>query len=125
MKAYTYQADVYCEDCGLDICRRLTAEDKAPAHPFDESTYDSDEFPKGPYEESECESDCPQHCGGGSDCVNALEVDLGYKVGAWLENPLTAAGVHYVVEAVREGTGCLAAFWADVYSEEIKAEGGE
>jgi hypothetical protein len=49
----------------------------------DESSYDSDEWPKGPYGNGGGESDCPQHCG---DCHE------------FLENPLTPDGYQYVRE---------------------------
>lgn len=84
MDAYIYAADLYCADCGEDIRSRLTQEGKAPSDPDDETSYDSDEFPKGPFADGGGEADCPQHCGG---------------CGAFLENPLTSDGVDYVTKA--------------------------
>jgi hypothetical protein len=121
MNAYSYAADTYCEDCGRAIRERLTREGKAPADPSNERSYDSFDFPKGPYAEHESESDTPQHCACGPKCLNALDIGGGCMAGAWLENPLTGAGVHYVIEAVREG-GDVAAFWAKCYREELAAE---
>ena len=46
----------------------------------DESSYDSGEFPKGPYDNGGGESDCPQHCGACHE---------------FLENPLTSDGLEY------------------------------
>ena len=113
MNAYIYQAALFCEDCGHAIRKQIRKEGKAPAEPG----YDSDEYPKGPYQDGGGESDCPQHCGAGADCLNAMELG-GFKVGAWLENPLTADGVAYVRQIIEEG-GLAAEFWAEVYSEEL------
>ena len=121
MEVYIYCADIYCEDCGRAIRKRLRAEGSAPADWRDEGSYDSDEFPKGPFEDGGGEADCPQHCGSGPECVNALELDDGTKVGAWLENPLTAEGARYVAEAVADGGGAVAALWAAWYAEELSA----
>jgi len=84
--------------------------------PGRQRSYDSDEFPKGPYPDGGGEADCPQHCGAGAQCVNAIEFDDGHKVGAWLENELTTDGVEYVREAIREG-GEVAEMWADYYRD--------
>jgi hypothetical protein len=118
MNAYIYQAALFCEDCGRSIRKRLKQEGKAPDSPRDESTYDSDEYPKGPYQDGGGEADSPQHCGAGADCLNAMELEDGRKVGAWLENPLTSHGVEYVRQAIEDG-GDVAEFWAEVYSEEL------
>jgi hypothetical protein len=57
---------------------------KAIGHDLeDESSYDSDEYPKGPYPNGGGESDSPQHC---ADCRE------------FLENPLTSDGYDYVRE---------------------------
>ena len=44
--SYIYQADVWCDDCGRAICKRLKRAGKAPADPDDEWTFDSDEYPE-------------------------------------------------------------------------------
>ena len=116
MLVYIYAADIYCEQCGEAIRKRIAREGFAPADPDDERSYDSDEFPKGPYCDGGGEADCPQHCGAGPQCVNAIEFDDGHKVGAWLENELTTDGVEYVCEAIREG-GEVAELWADYYRD--------
>jgi len=116
MQVYIYAADIYCEQCGEAIRERIIREGFAPADPDDQRSYDSDEFPKGPYCDGGGEADCPQHCGAGPQCVNAIEFDDGHKVGAWLENELTADGVEYVREAIREG-GEVAEMWADFYRD--------
>jgi len=110
--AYIYAADIYCDDCGREICRRIRAEGKAPADPVDERSYDSGDYPK--YVDGSDEADSPQHCGSGPDCINAYEFADGVKVGVWLENDLTTDGINYVIEAVREG-GAVAELWATYY----------
>lgn len=82
---YIYQADVYCDECGDGICNQLLANDPdAPAHPEDESSFDSGDFPKSANVESE-ESDHPEHCA---------------QCGVFLRNPLTQAGYEYVEDAL-------------------------
>lgn len=112
MQVFVWQADLLCEDCGEAIRKQLTAEGKAPADPDDENSYDSDDFPKGPYPDGGGESDTPQHCGNGADCVNSAD-----ETGIFLENPLTDAGRKYVREKVQEdqGDGEVSSVWADYY----------
>lgn len=85
MEAYIYQAALWCEDCGAAIRRDLLALGKGPADPDDEDTYDSNDFPKGPFPDGGGEADCPQHC---DDC------------GCWLENDLTSEGMDYLKDAI-------------------------
>lgn len=77
MDAYIFQADLYCSDCAEEIRDRLTKEGNAPEDPSDEYSFDSDDFPKGPYGDGGGESDSPQHCAG---------------CNVFLENPLTEEG---------------------------------
>jgi hypothetical protein len=75
MLIYIFQADIYCQGCG----EALRAEIAKPEG-FDvdnESSFDSDVYPKGPYGQSGGEADSPQHCG---------------ACGLFLENPLTPDG---------------------------------
>lgn len=81
MRAYIYQADIYCEPCIKIMLEGLGLE---PA----DDTGDSDDYPQGPYADGGGEADCPQHCGG---------------CGEFLENPLTDDGRAYVLESVRAG----------------------
>ena len=85
--AYIYRADLHCSKCGEKIREDLTAKGEAPEEPEDEYTYDSDDFPKGPYPDGGGEADCPQHCG---------------TCGCFLGNPLTGDGEEYVREVLRE-----------------------
>ena len=89
---YIYQADVWCGNCAKEIAAELTAAGEAPEDPSDERSYDSDQFPKGPFFDEE--SDAPEHCSG---CH------------IFLENPLTTRGQEYmqqmVDEAIEKGRG--------------------
>ncbi len=82
-----FQAALYCESCGEAIRARLDSEGKRPANRRDEFTYDSDDYPKGPYRDGGGEADTAQHCDG---CH------------VWLENPLTVDGVENVICALTE-----------------------
>ncbi len=100
---YIYNASLYCEACGEKAREELTAEGKAPDDVEDESSYDSGDFPKGPYPVSE--ADYPHYC---DDC------------GAFLENPLTSEGVDYVrgliEDAIISGKpGACVAEWQAFY----------
>src|SRR5688572_15247517 len=94
MNAYIYCADIYCEDCGRKIASNIGSVQY-------DLRQDSDYYPQGPYPDGGGEADCPQHCGCGADCVNAIELKDGWKIGAWLENPLTQYGVEYVREQIK------------------------
>ena len=116
---YMYQAALYCEECGEGIRRRLDEEGATPENPEDETSYDSDEYPKGPEEPSA--SDTPQHCDCGEDCLNAIEFTrydatiggpVPWKIGAWLENDLTEEGYAYVKSAE---PGPVRDLWFDLY----------
>ena len=104
MNAYVYRADLYCEACTAKIKAKggTTGEGRLcydPKHETpcrydwcpacldecpepDESTYDSDDWPKGPYPEGGGEADTPNHC---ASCQ------------LFLENPLTDDGYRYVL----------------------------
>jgi hypothetical protein len=117
MDAYIYCADIYCEDCGEKIREDIDREGLAPTDPDDEHTYDSEEYPKGPYAEGGGESDCPQHCGSGADCVNAIELYNGTKIGAFLENPLTSDGLTYARESYETEKTEVTELWRDFYCD--------
>lgn len=85
MDVFIFCADIYCEDCGNAFREAHKAD--GPSHPNDESSYDSDDFPKGPYTDGGGEADSPQHCG---------------SCRIFLENPLTGDGADYVRDAFRE-----------------------
>ena len=108
MNVYQYQTALYCEHCGEEIRQRLTAEGKAPANPDDEYTYDSDDFPKGPYPDGGGEADCPQHC-------NSCHCHL--------ENPATGDGANYIRESIldflcsNDGAEGAIETWREFYPE--------
>lgn len=137
--AYVYAADIYCDECGDVIKKRIAYDcihgagmvefvnfdghdemtyaerlddivDQLDA--LDESDYDSDDYPKGCPDDYE--ADHPDHCGSGSDCINAIDLDDGTCIGDMICNSLTSDGIEYVKEAVREG-GEVAEFWREYY----------
>lgn len=108
---YIYAADCYCEKCGEDLKAKLPK----PTNPDDENTFDSDVYPKGPYSDAGGESDTPQHCGSGKDCLDPTEI-AGEKYGKFLENDLTTAGVEYVKELHADRGGPVTQFWIDFYN---------
>lgn len=105
MECYIYAADTWCEECGESIRARIKAEGNAPENPDDQCSYDSGDYPKGPYDASQEESDTPQHC---AEC------------GVFLKNPLTRAGVRYVAEMIRDNPdGPCTKEWTTYYAEEL------
>ena len=82
MNAYIYQAALWCGSCTTETMRHLVHLGKAPFSLEDETSYDFDDWPKGPYPDGGGESDSPQHCAG---------------CGVFLENDLTHDGVEWVV----------------------------
>jgi hypothetical protein len=90
MDVYLFQAALVCKHDGEKVRRELTRVGKAPEDPDDEHSYDSDDFPKGPYPDGGGESDVPEHC------------DICHM---FLENPLTRVGMQYVLEALAAGRG--------------------
>lgn len=115
MNAYIYCADIYCEECAAQIKRDLKSKGLRPVNYRDESTYDSDEYPKGPYENGGGESDSPEHCGNHARCLNAIVWPDGEKSGCFLENPLTQVGYEYVKQEHRDGKNEVTQLWADFY----------
>jgi hypothetical protein len=106
---YVYRAALYCEECGDAIKVRLT--DQAPEDASDESSYDSDDYPKGPFDDGGGEADTPHHCD---------------ACGVFLENPLTGDGVEYVRETIERETiagevGKVALEWSAFYGIEPEA----
>lgn len=105
MNAYVYQAAMLCECCGRAARKRLDAEGKRPADVDAEYTYDSDEYPKGPYPDGGGEADSPQHCD---------------ACGLFLENDITGEGEAHIYGCIIEAlsTGNVAECireWIDHY----------
>lgn len=85
MLVYMFRAALLCEACGQQACVDTLAPIGRDSD--NEYTWDSDDYPKGPYGDGGGEADCPQHC------------DV---CGVFLENPLTQEGVDYVRGAVND-----------------------
>jgi hypothetical protein len=106
--AYIYQADVWCDECGKAIIAELTSQEKAPEDPEDESSFDSDEFPKH-YDAENEESDGPQNCADGHCAGN---------YGTFLQNQLTSHGYAYLKKMLNEDGETpseLVKEWANYY----------
>lgn len=91
MDAYIYCAALYCEDCIADIKAKIAPELR-PEDPDDEYSYDSDQWPKGPYADG----------GGESDTTGYCEV-----CHTFLENPLTLEGYECVRAMLEEDLGWI------------------
>ena len=85
MNAYLFRAALICEDCCVKAKKEICLSEGCD--PENESSWDSDDYPKGPYSDGGGEADCPQHC---DHCQ------------IFLENPLTADGYDYVINAIVE-----------------------
>lgn len=110
MDVYIYQSALYCNSCGEVVKADLDKQGKTPRHPEDEHTFDSDDYPKGPYPDGGGEADTPQHC----DTCQVL-----------LENDLTLDGQNYVetsiVEHLTTGRGSREVLdtWVEAYSDQL------
>ncbi len=134
-EVYMYQAALWCPDCIRNKLindhnevlvkwpdlfagggHLVSTEDMlrevltfAGRDPDNESTWDSDDFPKGPYPDGGGEADTPQHCDGCS---------------TFLHNPLTDDGYAYVADALEQfcddnrGDRELLTEWARFYLNE-------
>jgi hypothetical protein len=123
---YMYQAALYCEDCGEAIRKKLEEQGEAPEDPDDETSYDSSDFPAGPYPDGGGEADGPQHCDCGAECLDAVTLPCGDKIGAWLENPLTEDGVRDVISVIQNDLVSddaharqVGRLWRQWYADEI------
>lgn len=101
---YLYKAELLCQDCGEAKRTSLRLQGLAPDYPSNETTYNSDDFPKGPYADTWDAMDSPAHCG---------------LCGKFIPIGLSSAGVDYVCEALQEyassgkGDPQTLAAWAD------------
>jgi hypothetical protein len=94
---YVYAADIYCAACGEDIAKRLS---EAPGFDPENPPEDSDEFPQGPYSDGGGESDSPNHCGAHEDCLQAITLPCGNKIGCALAHELTNEGARSLNEMI-------------------------
>jgi len=98
---YIYNADLYCDDCGMNIIDKLTIKDSG----------DSDDYPQY-VDEDYSETDSPNHCGNGPDCLAAETYD-GRKVGAYLNQCLTSEGQSYALSEFIESPNQLTLTWIE------------
>lgn len=96
MEGYIYAGSFYCPNCTAIIKAELEQPEGYP----DERTYDSGEYPKGPFEMGLEESDTPDRCD---------------RCGLFLRNPLTTDGYRYVIAALQVGE-CDE--WLDFYGSD-------
>ncbi len=108
---YAYNADIYCDACGKEIKKDLDRQGI-------EDEGDTDGYPQ--WFDDGSEADSPQHCGNGEDCLFAEEVELGWRVGCFLENELTTDGIEYVKEQHQKSPSAITRRWVDFYG--IKEE---
>lgn len=109
---FIYAAELYCADCGQairdDMAEKLPS--NVPADPDAESSYDSGDYPKGPYPDGGGIADTPQHCG-------SCRVFLG--------NPLSREGLKWTAYMVRaakrlkQTPSVALEQWAPFYAEEL------
>ena len=99
---YMFQGALLCEDCGRDVQDNLRKMGKAPEDEDDEESFDSDDFPKGPFSDGGGEADSIHHCDSNGECLNAIKLPCGSKIGAWLGNSLTSEGDEWLAESIRE-----------------------
>lgn len=97
MNVYIYAADMWCEPCARALMNDL----ECPGDPDHPGTFDSGDYPKGPFDAHQEESDTPNYCAG---CQT------------FLENPLTDYGREYVLEAYHDRPDSeFTQMWVDYY----------
>jgi hypothetical protein len=124
---YAYHAELYCDACGERLERELQAAGVSDSG-------DSDQYPQGA---AEGESDGPNHCASGAECLQPLELELyglapgaelygaeTRRIGAWLDESLTDYGREYLRELLDESEPtpyqrALHRFWREVYAEQL------
>lgn len=118
---FTYQADVLCDDCGRRVIAELELTGQVPANPSDESSFDSDVYPKSYSPDSE-QADSPQNCATG-ECggwymhTDGVSTRIIYY-GRFLENGLTEDGYKSLKAMLDDHGATLPKFaqeWADFY----------
>lgn len=107
---YIYAAALYCDSCGDRIRADLTKAGLCPDRP---NEADSDDYPQS--FPSGGESDSPNHCYSGAECLEGLDLrewGLGKRarmvgaetpvIGALIDEQLTSYGVNYLKEMLAE-----------------------
>lgn len=124
---YVFQAHTFCDSCGERIRANLAASGHAPVDVSDEYSFDSDDYPKGPYPLEA--TDSPNHCACGVDCLEPVVLSDGSRIGALLSDGLTAGGVNRLVGMLEHAGGfyyladsyrsALHAYWREVFADEL------
>ena len=83
MEVFIYQADFYCSNCTAGICIALQDEGKKPQNVIDEFTYDSDDYPKGPYPDGGGGANTANYC---AECGVALDNPIIEEPTQWLDD---------------------------------------
>jgi hypothetical protein len=104
--AYAYKAANWCDECGDKL------KDDIDSGTGKQDTGDTNDYPQ--YGPDDGESDSPNHCNAGEECLNALELDNGTKVGA-IVSGLTDEGAYYVRS--QKDSPCVRA-WLEHYGLE-------
>lgn len=110
--AYIFQADLWCDDCAEKIKDEFRPEDR----PDDDDLPDSDSWPCEVT--GSLESDSPDHCAAGAECINAEELESGDRIGALLTDELTDEGVAYVREKLTNEPSEVVKFWGESFGLE-------
>jgi len=107
--AVAYERDIWCDDCAELIKRQLDKD--CGIEEDDIGGDDSGEYLCLSYCDDDMESDCPEHCAAGEDCVNYEVLSDGRKIGYFFRNSLTPDGIEYV----RKSKGVVAKLWKEYY----------
>ncbi len=70
MITYIYGGKRFCKECGLAIRRNIASLCRASLDPENPWSYDSNEFPKGPYCAQQEEGTPNLLCGSGQNCLS-------------------------------------------------------
>lgn len=106
MNAFIYQAALHCPACIASVKAILDGSNQKPANVDDETTFDSDNYPKGPVADGGGESDSFQHC---DSC------------GEFLGNSLTTDGISYTIGSISRYPESGAAEVLDIWAGELKS----
>ena len=108
---YIYKADFWCDQCGAGICSVLMSEGKKPANAL--GSWDTGNYPM--YVKPAEGSDTPNHCASMEECINAITLSDGSKIGALVTEELTKEGRDYVRQAIEEGGLCAVEVWKEAF----------
>lgn len=132
---FIYQADTYCDSCGDSLIASLQAAKRLRDERIVD-TGDSDDWPQSVFAG---ETDGPDHCARGVDCLEPLDLlDYGLKlsdplygaesthIGALLSDGLTEYGVSYLREMLTEPhrtpyQRALYRYWREAFADELAA----